>query len=432
MVDWKDGMQIVIIGNSAAGVSALEAFRKQDQSATVTMIAEEEDRPYSKVLLPYYLRGKVPFENLFIRDANYYNQFNTRFVKGKVVRLLPEQRCIQLECGTLIAYDKLLIATGSSPVRPAIPGLSGEGIHHLWTLADVGRLAPYFQTCKHVVVLGSGFVSLQGAFAARSRGLSVSVIELMPRIMPKALDDYGAELLASRMKNAGVDLRVATVTTEINHADGGKYILHFNNGSSLPADFIIVGTGVRPNVDFLEDTGIRIEAGIVVNEQMETTLPGVYAAGDVAQVPSFAGGKPVVHALWPTAIETGIVAGNCMASHTARYNGSLNMNVTQMFDITVASMGQFIEAEGNESWIDDSLPQDQYLKIVLQRGIPVGAICVGSAELVSTLGMLRPLIRGKVRITGRPGSLKAIMAQNISLHHQAYIKKKSSRIKTTI
>lgn len=429
-MDGKDGMQIVIVGNSAAGVSALEAFRKQDQSATVTMIAEEDSRPYSKVLLPYYLRGKVPFENLFIRDANYYHQLNTRFVKGKVVKLLPEQQCILLECGTLIAYDKLLIATGSSPVRPAIPGLSGEGIHHLWTLADVGRLAPYFQTGKHVVVLGSGFVSLQGACAARSRGLSVSVIELMPRIMPKALDDHGADLLASRMKNAGVDLRMDTVTTEIKHTDEGKYILHCKNGSSLSADFIIVGTGVRPNVDFLAGTGIRIDAGIVVNEHMETTLSGVYAAGDVAQVPSFAGGQPVVHALWPTAIETGIVAGNCMALHKVRYPGSLNMNVTQMFDITVASMGQFIEAEGNESWIDDSLPQDQYLKIVLQGGVPVGATCVGSAELVSTLGMLRPLIRGKVRIMGKPGTLKAIMAQNISQHHQAFIQ--SSRGKRTI
>ena len=423
-------MQIVIIGNSAAGVSALEAFRKLDQTAPVTMIAKEDGRPYSKVLLPYYLREKIPFENLFIRDANYYNQFNTKLIHGKVVRLLPEQRSVLLECGTMIAYDKLLIATGSSPVKPPIPGLSGEGIHHFWTLADVSRLAPYFQTGKHVVVLGSGFVSLQGAFAARSRGLSVSVIELLPRIMPRSLDAYGAELLASRMKNAGVDLRVDTVTTEISHTAGGNYILHFKNGSSLPADFIIVGTGVRPNVDFLEGTGIRIDAGIVVNECMETTLPGVFAAGDVAQVPSFAGGNPVVHALWPTAIETGIVAGNCMALHKVRYPGSLNMNVTQMFDITVASMGQFMETEGTESWIDDSLAQDQYLKIVLQGGVPVGAACVGSAELVSTLGMLRPLIRGKVRITGKPGSLKAILAQNISQHHQAFIK--SGRFKNTL
>ena len=427
---WKDLMQIVIVGNSAAGLSALETFRKHDQSATVTMIGQEEGRPYSKVLLPYYLRKKVPYENLFIRDADYYNRLNAKFVKGKVSRLLPEQRCVVLESGSLIAYDKLLIATGSSPAKPPIPGLSGEGIHHLWTLADVRRLAPYFQKGKHVVVLGSGFVSLQGACAARSQGMNVSVIELMQRIMPKALDDHGAEILASRLKNAGVDLRVETLTTAIERTEGEKYVVHCQDGSSLSADCIIVGTGVRPNIDFLAGTDAKIDAGIIVNEQMETSLPEVYAAGDVAQVPSFAGGEPVVHALWPTAIETGSVAGSCMALHKVRYNGSLNMNVTQMFDITVASMGKFMDGEGSESWIDDSLPQDQYLKIVLQQGRPIGATCVGSAELVSTLGMLRPLIRGKVRIAGKPGTMKAIMAQNISQHHQAFIK--SSKFKSTL
>lgn len=426
-------MQIVIVGNSAAGLSALEAFRKQDQEATVTMIGQEEGRPYSKVLLPYYLRGKVPYDNLFIRDAGYYHRLNAKFIKGKVVRLLPAQRCVQLECGTQIAYDKLLVATGSSPTKPPIVGLTGEGIHHLWTLADVGQLAPYFQKDKHVAVLGSGFVSLQGACAARSLGMGVSVIELMGRIMPKALDDHGAEILALRMKNLGVDLRVETLTTSVERTEAGKLILHFKDGKSLTADVILVGTGVRPNIDFLEGTETRIGAGIIVNDQMETSLPGVYAAGDVAQVPSFAGGDPVVHALWPTAVETGAIAGNSMAANTIdsiHYNGSLNMNVTQMFDLTVASMGEFMDAEGRESWIDNSLPKDQYLKIVLQQGVPIGATCVGTAELVSTLGMLRPLIRGKIRIAGKPGSLKEIMAQNISLHHRAF--SKNSRFRSTL
>lgn len=130
----------------------------------------------------------------------------------------------------------------------------------------------------------------------------------------------------------------------------------------------------------------------------------------------------MVHALWPTAVETGGIAGNCMALHTTLYKGSLNMNVTQMFDTTVASMGEFMRSEGVETWIDESLPDDQYLKIVLRDGVPVGATCVGSTELVSTLGMLRPLIREKVRLQGKPDMYKAIMAQNISQHHQAFVK----------
>jgi len=415
-------MNVVIIGNSAAGLSGLEAFRKHDQISQMTIIAKEGQRPYSRVLLPYFLQGKVPHEHLFIRKQDYYEQLNATCVNGTVVRLLVEQQCVQLEDETMLPYDKLLIATGSSPVMPPIPGLSGDGVHHLWTLADVGKLEPYYKEGNQVVVLGSGFVSLQGACAALSRGLNVSVIELANRIMPRALDKRGANILASRMKEMGVDLRVNTLTTHIERSEDKKYTLFFKDGGSLTADFIIVGTGVQPNIDFLEGTTIKIDAGIIVNDRMETSLPGIYAAGDVAQVPSFIGGDPVVHALWPTAVETGGVAGRCMASSCTPYKGSLNMNVTQMFGLTVASMGNFIEGEGCESWLDESLPDDQYMTIVLKGGVPIGATCVGSSELVSTLGMLRPLIREKVRIEGKPDKLKAIMAQNISQHHQAFVK----------
>ncbi len=417
-------MQIVIIGNSAAGLSALEAFRKKDSSSKVTLVTKEEERPYSRVLLPYYLRGKVPYENLFIRDKDYYVRMNAKCVTGKVVQLLPEQQSILLEDKTLLPYDKLLIATGSSPVKPPIPGLSGKGVYHLWNLEDVHHLVPYFKKSKRVVVLGSGFVSLQGAWAAHSRGLKVSVVEVMSRIMPKALDSLAAELLAAEMKKFGVDLRVNTLTRKIERTRDEKLVLHFKDKNTLTCDAIIVGTGVEPNVDFTAGTKIRIDAGIVVDAQMETSLPGVYAAGDVAQVPSTFGGDSVVHALWPTAIETGRVAGTCMAGEKAFYKGSLNMNVTQIFDITVASMGDFIEFKGTESWTDKSLPKDQYLKILMKEGVPIGATCAGSSELISTLGFLRPLIREKVRIAGGDlGMLKAMLAKNIVQHHPSFAKR---------
>ncbi len=417
-------MQIVIIGNSAAGLSALEAFRKKDQSSRVTLVTREEERPYSRVLLPYYLRGKIPYENLFIRDKDYYTRMNARCITGKVVKLLPEQQSILLENKSLLPYDKLLIATGSSPVKPPIPGLSGKGVYHLWNLADVQNLARCFKKGKSVVVLGSGFVSLQGAWAALSKGLMVSVVELMPRILPKVLDDHAAKLLEVRMKRSGVDLRVNTLTQKIERSQDGKLVLHFKDGTPLTSDVIIVGTGVQPNVDFTANTKISIDDGIVVDGQMQTNLPGIYAAGDVAQVPSTFGGDPVVHALWPTAIETGSIAGACMAGRKKIYNGSLNMNVTQIFNITVASMGDFMDHEGTESWIDKSLPKDQYLKVLMKKGVPIGAVTAGSDKLISILGCLRPLIQEKVRIQkGDPGMLKAMMARNIVQHHRAFAKR---------
>ncbi len=415
-------MKIVIIGNSAAGLSCLEAFRNHDQTSTVTVITYEGSKPYSRVMLPYYLREKVSFDNLFIRDDHYYQKLNAECITGKVVDLMPTERQVVLDSGQVIPYDKLLIATGSSPIKPPIRGLEGEGVHHLWTLDDACRMAPSFLSGKRVAVLGSGFVSLQGAWAALVKGLDVAVIELMDRIMPKALDERGAEILAAKIRGKGVDLRVGTLTTEVTRSRKGEYVLRFGDGSDLVVDLIIVGTGVRPNIDFLKNTGITVQQGIVVNARMESSLPGVYAAGDVAMVPSYLDGRPVVHALWPTAIETGIVAGKSMASTGEVYTGSLNMNVTQMFDVTVASMGDFMDGGDGDNWVDESLADNQYLKIVVKECVPVGAVAVGESELVATLGMLRPLIRGKVRIHGTPKDLKTIMAWNISHHHKAFLR----------
>ena len=319
-------------------------------------------------MLPYYLRKKVSYANMFIRDTDYFEKLHATCIKGKVVNLLAGKRQVVLDSGQTIAYDKLLIATGASPVRPPIKGLEGEGIHQLWTLDDVRKLAPALLPGKRVAVLGSGFVSLQAAWAALVQGLDVVILELMERIMPKALDARGAELLALKIRAKGADLRVGAITKEVTRTGQGQYVLHFADGSSITVDLLIVGTGVRPNIDFLKDTGITVQQGIVVNERMETSLPDVYAAGDVAMVPSFMDGKPVVHALWPTAIETGAVAGNCMAGQGDNYAGSLNMNVTQMFDVTVACMGEFMDGEDRETWVDTSLGAGQYLKIVQKDG----------------------------------------------------------------
>jgi len=416
-------MQIIIIGNSAAGLSGLEAFREVDRQSSVTVITRESEQPYSKVLLPYYLRGKVPYKNLFIRDKNYYNRLNAASLVKEVLQLQPEQRTILLNDGSSLPYDRLLIATGAAPVEPPIPGLSGEGVFHLWSLKDVAGLMPYFKKGKRVAVLGSGFVSLQGAWAALESGLNVSIIELMSRIMPTALDDHTADLLTAQIKKTGVDLRLNTVTDKIERTGDGKLVLHFRNGETLLTDFIIVGTGVRPNTSFTGGTGITIDAGIVVDRQMRTNLPAVYAAGDVAQVPSTFGGSPVIHALWPTAVETGRIAGYCMAGEKKSYQGSLNMNVTRMFNTTVASMGKFISSEKGQCWIDENLPEGQSLKILLEDGVPVGGVCIGSSDLVSTLGMLRPLIRGKVNIHGKPQMLRSLLARNIAQYHQAFGKK---------
>ncbi|MBA7667333.1 NADH-dependent phenylglyoxylate dehydrogenase subunit epsilon [subsurface metagenome] len=289
----------------------------------------------------------------------------------------------------------MLIAAGSHPVKPPIKNLEGPGVFHLWTLKDAEKLKPYFCPGKRVLILGSGFVALQAAWAACRRGLEVTVFELMPRIMPKVLDEQGSVLLHRKIVEHGVDLRVGIITERIERDQDGTIRVFAQGHPPVAVDFMVVATGVRPNVQFLLESSVEIEDGILVNNRMETNVEGIYAAGDVACGPSVFGEDHVVHALWTTAVEHGKIAGANMAGRNKEYTGSLNMNVTEMFGVTIASMGIFSGDNGFERY-ECTAPQGyRYIKILLRDRIPVGGVILGDAEDAVLLGCLRPLIRWK-------------------------------------
>ena len=387
-------MQIIIIGNSAAGLNALETFRKYDNNSKVILISKELGPAYSKVLLPYYLREKISYDKLFLTDNNYYQELNAETYFGcEVTRIDDRNNYVVLDNGTILSYDKLLIATGADPVKPPIQGINGSGIYHMWTLSDAEVLDPYYHKGKRVLILGSGFVSLQAAWSALNRGMKVSIYELAPRIMPQVLDAKAAEVLEQKILEAGAELKVNITTEKIERNIDGTLTVFAKGLDPLTVDLVIVGTGVRPNLGFLEGSRIKTNKGILVNNRMETNLSGIYAAGDVAQGPTVFGDNHAICALWPTAVEEGKVAGANMAGVDTIYQGSLNMNVTEMFGITVASMGKFIEDESNRIEEYANCDNSRYIKIVYKGDIPLGSVVVGSSDDVELLGLLRPLIR---------------------------------------
>lgn len=393
-----ESMHVVIIGNSAAGLSALESFRKYDKDSKVTLISKEGGVAYSRVLLPYYLRGKIEHDTFYIRDKMYYENMNVNYIENEVISIDDENKTVVLKDNSKIMFDKLLIATGSYAIKPPIEGLNAEGVYNMWTLDDVHNIEPYFKKGNRVLVLGSGFVSLQAAWASLSKGLDVKVIELADRIMPNVLDEKGASILSSKMVELGVDLRVKTLTQKIEKTEKDTFIIHTKDNEPFEVDFIIVGTGVRSHIQLVQQSGINTDRGILVNEYMETNVKDIYSAGDVAQGPTTFGDKHVIHALWPTAIEMGKIAGANLAGKELVYEGSLNMNTTQMFDITVASMGKFNDEAGDEVHIFDNDKFDGYVKVVFEDGVVVGATTIGSSSLVPLLGKLRPIIRKKTKV----------------------------------
>jgi nitrite reductase (NADH) large subunit len=381
----------IIIGNSAAGLNALETLRKYDSESSVLVISREGCPAYSRVLLPYYLKGKIGYDKLFLHGEEFYTGLGADTVFDiDVVDLDSVKKYIALDNGEQIAFNKLLIATGSSPVKPRINGIESPGIYNLWTLQDAQNIERMLSPGKKIVVIGSGFISLMMAWIAVLREMQVTVIELMPRIMPQALDESGSELLHNRMLDYGIDVKVDALTEKIE-CEVDQLCLSVQGNEPVVADLVVVAAGVRTNTEFLKNSTVLCERGVLVDGCMESSVDGIFAAGDVAQGPTVFGETHVNVPLWSTAVEQGKVAGANMAGQRIVYEGSLSMNVTEMFGLTIASMGQ-IGLE-DDTWKEVYNSHNSYVKIIRRGQIPVGLVTVGSPELVRLSGYCRPLIR---------------------------------------
>jgi len=209
-------MKIAVIGNSAASISGIEAFRKYDQKSTIVLISREGHLPYSRVLLPYFLLGKIDLNQIYYRSARFYDQLNIEtFLSHSVEEIDISHKTLYLDSGKKVPFDKLLISSGSSPVKPPIPGLDDKDIGHLWTIEDAVRIDRYFREKKHLLIIGGGFISLMVAWVALQRNTKVTIIELMPQVMPQILDKKAAELLETEISKTGTRVLTGTVIERI-------------------------------------------------------------------------------------------------------------------------------------------------------------------------------------------------------------------------
>jgi NAD(P)H-nitrite reductase large subunit len=385
-------MHVVIIGNSAAGLSALESFRRRDRAATVTIVSGEGARPYSRVLLPYYVRGRISRADVHIRPEDYYERLEARTAFGEVVdRVDPTAREVLFRDGRAIVYDRLLVATGSRAAAPPIEGLEGPGVQGFWTLEDAVRLDRDLRPGTRLMVLGAGFVALQAAWAAHRRGAAVTVVELEGRILPRVLDEGASRLLRTHIEEAGVRIATSVCIAGVERACG-ELCCTDAGADTYQADIVIVATGVLPNDGLLPEAVSERGPGLEVAATMETAVTDIFAAGDVARAPMW-GAAAGVLALWPAAVAQGRVAGANLAGAGLEYEGGLSANVTEMFGVTVASVGRFDEAPGERVVILSDLPGVEYLKLVLAGDVPAGAVYLGDQQAVRSLGRLTPFIR---------------------------------------
>ena len=387
-------MQHIIIGAGPAGVVAAETLRKCDANADIAIIGDEPEPPYSRMAIPYYLIDNVGEAGTYLREPKkHFKDQNIEVVQQRVDKVDTKKKEIKLADGKSRSYDKLLIATGSHPISPPIPGLDLPQVHSCWTLEDSRNIIKLAQSGSNVVLIGAGFIGCIILEALVKRGVNLTVVETGNRMVPRMLDDKAGGLLEAWCKNQGIDVHTSCSVESIAAGDGDQVDVSLSDGGKLSAALVITATGVKANIDLLEGTGIETDFGVLVNKSMQSSDPDVYAAGDVAQGVDFSTGNQEVQAIQPTATDHGRIAALNMAGQGDEHHGTLNMNVLDTVGLISCSFGLWMGVDGGDSTELYNPDEFQYINLQFDGNLLVGASAVGKTQHV---GVLRGLIESKI------------------------------------
>lgn len=388
-------MHHVIVGAGPAGVLAAETIRKKSADDSITIIGDERYPAYSRMALPYLLAGDVEEDGTYLRHAaDHFSSIAVDVRKETVTGVAPEQKSISLGNGESVAYDRLLLATGASAIRPPISGMDSPRVHNCWTLDDAHRLLSDVKAGDRVVLLGAGFIGCIVLQALVQMRLDLTVIELADRMLARMMDDPGGNMIKSWCESQGVKVRTGTAASGVAEKDNSLEIA-LADGSSITADHIVCAAGVRSNIQFLDGSGIAADTGVLVNHNLETNIDGIYAAGDVAQGPDLSTGEQQVHAIQPTASEHGRVAACQMVGEPLPYRGSLSMNVLNTLGLITSSFGLWDGIDGGERAMVEDRPHYRYMRLEFRDDVLVGALAIG---LTQHVGILRGLVQTGVRL----------------------------------
>ncbi len=437
-------MQYVIIGAGPAGVIAAETLRKNDIQGNITLIGDEPEPPYSRMAIPYLLIDRVDEKGTHLRhDPDHYEHTRINVRQDHVTAVDSVNRRLTLKSGEALPYDRLLIATGSHPLLPPITGVDLPGVHNCWTLEDARHIMRRAQPNAKVVLLGAGFIGCIVLEALAERGVDLTVVEMGDRMVPRMMNQTAGNLIKQWCESKDIKVFTSTRITGIqtaaekgglerilntvglSHSESSQGLKVFlDNGQELEADLVILAAGVAPNTTFLEGSGVELDQGILVNRYLQTNIPEIYAAGDVAQGRDFSTGGYAVHAIQPTASDHGRVAALNMVGKTTDFQGSLNMNVLDTLGLISSSFGLWMGVDGGDSVEACEPEQFRYLNLEFQDDVMVGATSLG---LTQHVGVLRGLIQGKVHLEEWKPKLmedptrvmEAYLAKNYSAQHGA-------------
>jgi nitrite reductase (NADH) large subunit len=389
----------VIVGGSAAGMAAAEAIRGNDPRGTIQVLSEEADAPYFRPMLPLIINRQMKIEDIYLQGRGPYQsqdiniQLNTR-----VVQVDPAARQVHTAEGAIISYDRLLIATGSRPVIPPnTQGMDTEGVTNLRSLTAARRLDARAQQSKQAVVLGAGLLGLKTAMALKKRSMAVTLVEKEEEILPWLMEPDGAQRIRRALQDAGVEVVTGATIQTVQAGGQGVCGVVLDTGRQIDCQLVSVGIGVRPNIGCLQNSGIRVDGGVITDVHTACSAPHIYAAGDAAVTFDSITGHPTVTSLWTNAVEMGRCAGANMAGRPRVYAGTFGiLNAIQVAGLPFVSMG-IVHTANTDFEVHTRSNSSLYRKLVFspQGDRLVGALFVGD---ITHAGLYRALIRERLKI----------------------------------
>ncbi|UCD92561.1 MAG: NAD(P)/FAD-dependent oxidoreductase [Methanobacteriota archaeon] len=381
-------MHVVVIGTGGAGISAIQTMRELDKKCKITAISKEKFMPYSPCSLPYLIGGEIKKKNIFRVGKDFYERNKVKPLLGKTVSMImPEEKSVLVD-GRKVKYDKLLVAAGSQPLRPPIPGIDLDGVFGLGNLGDAERILKWVKKgARKAVVLGAGFIGVESAVALRRLGLEVLVVEMLESVLPKMLDEDMSLEVQKILEKEGIRFKLGKQVSEIIGNGTVKGVLSGKKRSSC--DMVVLGIGVRPNTEFLKGSGIKTNYGILVDDHLRTSVKDIYAAGDIVEAEDKIRGSKMVNAIWPNAVEQGKIAGHNIVGVDREYEGLQSINILDVYGVPVLSMGM-ASFELKSPEVEKVKTNRSVKKMVMKDGKIAGVQMIGA---ITNSGHLLSLVK---------------------------------------
>ncbi len=387
-------MHHIIIGAGPAGVIAAETIRKHAPQDDITIIGDEKETPYSRMAIPYLLIGNVGEQGTHLRrSATHFTDKKITLQQDTVKLVDAKAKTLTLGSGKTLNFDKLLIATGSRPVKPPIPGMDVAGVHNCWTMADARKILALAQPNARVLQMGAGFIGCIILEALAVRGVKLTVVEMGDRMVPRMMGPTAGGMIKDWCETKGVEVLTGTKVEAIEA--GSPIGVRLSNGRHVQVDLVISATGVKPAIAFLENSGITCLQGVLTDEHMQTNVPGIYAAGDCAEAFDKISNTTIVSAIQPNAADQALVAAMNMVGKPAVLKGVTQINVLDTLGMISTSFGNWQGVKGGEHVELTDKAAGRHLSLQFDKDVMVGCNSVGWIDHV---GAMRGLVEGKVKL----------------------------------